>query len=165
MPSWKLIISVIGTCGIGVIISMLSPAFKLSGQNVGWIVLFNVASLIVVDILKIQFRVLIHEEPGTTIDSDELLQAPKLTATEKKVKKDLRYVVHNESIVSKEDMAHVIEVKRRRSKSSLAGFFDIGTEFVLNDGFIQSPVGRKNIGSPLATISENVRVKQKSSPY
>jgi magnesium-transporting ATPase (P-type) len=162
MPSWKLIVSVIGTCGIGVIIAMFSADFKLAGENVGWIVLFNVASLIVVDILKVQFRILIKEEPGETIDTDELLKAPKKTETQKKVEKDMRYVVHNESIMPKEDREHVVEVKRRRSRSSLAGFFDIGTEFVLNDGFVQGhgSVYRRN----LAPIPEG-RVKQMSSPY
>lgn len=162
MPSWKLIVSVILTCVIGIIIAMFSADFKLSGHNVGWVVLFNVASLIVVDILKVQFRYLIHEEAGETIDTDELLKAPKRTETEKKVKKDMRYVVHNESIMPKEDREHVVEVKRRRSRSSLAGFFDLGTEFVLNDGFVQRPGA--NMRSSLAAIPEG-RVKQMSSPY
>ena len=162
MPSWKLIVSVIGTCVIGIIIAMFSADFKLSGHNVGWVVLFNLASLIVVDILKVQFRYLIHEEAGETIDTDELLKAPKRTETEKKVKKDMRYIVHNESIMPKEDREHVVEVKRRRSRSSLAGFFDLGTEFVLNDGFVQRPGA--NMRSSLAAIPEG-RVKQMSSPY
>jgi H+-transporting ATPase len=127
MPSWKLVVSVICTCGIGIIIAMFSADFWLAGENVGWVLLFNVASLIVVDILKVQFRYFINEEPGETIDTDELRKAPKRTETEKKVKKDMRYVVHNESIMPKEDREHVVEVRRKRSRSSLAGFFDIGT--------------------------------------
>ena len=165
LPSWKLVVSVIGTCGIGIIIAMFSADFKLSGENVGWIVLFNVASLIVVDILKVQFRYLIGEASGETIDTDELRKAPKRTETEKKVAKDMRYVIHNESIVPKEDRAHVVEVKRKRSRSSLAGFFDVGTEFILNDGFIQKPGERGGLRSSLATIPESRRVKQLSSPY
>lgn len=164
LPSWKLVVSVIGTCGIGVIISIFSADFKLAGENVGWIVLFSFASLIVVDLLKIRFRVLIHEEPGETIDTDELLKAPKRTETQKKVEKTMRYVVHNESIMPKEDRDHVVEVRRRKAKSSLAGFFDIGTEFVLNDGFIQRPGERVILRSSLATIPER-RSKQMSSPY
>jgi hypothetical protein len=164
-PSWKLVVSVIGTCIIGIIIAMFSASYTLSGENVGWIVVFNVASLIVVDILKIQFRYLIHEEPGETIDTDELLKAPTRTETEKKVQKDMRYVVHTESIVPAEDRTHVVEVRRKRSRSSLAGFFDIGTEYILNDGFIQRPGDRMGLRSSLATIPESGRVKQMSSPY
>lgn len=160
MPSWKLVVSVIGTCAIGIIIAMFSNDLKLSGQNVGWVVLFNVVSLIVVDIVKVQFRYLIHEEAGETIDTDELRKAPQRTETEKKVNKDMRYVVHNESIVPKEDRKHVVEVRRKRARSSLAGFFDVGTDYILNDGFIQKPAFQ----SSMTPIPEG-RVKQMSSPY
>lgn len=99
--------------------------FSLSGENLGWIILFNVGSFLVVDILKIQFRKAIGEEPGDVIISDELMQPKSRTEVEKTVEKGERYVTHRESCLPMADRHRVVKIK---SRSDLPSMFSLGGE-------------------------------------
>lgn len=144
MPSPYLIFSVFLTIVFGALLATLLPGLGLSGNNLGWIIIYNVASFIVVDIMKIQFREMIGESPGAIIKTDDLIEPAVRTDTQKKVVKDLRYVVHEECELSEQDRGRVVEVK---NKSSLAGFFDMNTDLAINGGFVKKNVGLSVTGS------------------
>ena len=170
-PSMYLIISVLLTCVVGALIACLTDeneGLGLHADNMAYITIFNIGTLIVVDIGKIFFKQSIGEAPGDVIDNDDLLEPPPLTEAQMTVRKQMRYVVHNESVLPPEDRHHVVEI-RKRSKSSLAGFFDIGTDFVLNDGFVSRNNENSTLLNPhrMGTIQEmpERRYKQASSPF
>merc|ERR1712032_725824 len=75
MPSIYLVISVTLACVAGFLIATLSE--DLSWWNVLWIFLFNLGGLLVVDILKVQFKALINDSAGDVIKGDELLGSEK----------------------------------------------------------------------------------------
>jgi hypothetical protein len=131
MPSPYLLGSILITLLAGGLIACL--ALKMALMDVGWIVLFNVASFILVDIVKVEFRKLIGENPGDIIATDDLLEPPVRTEAQKTLKKNVRYSVHRESILNVEDRNHVILVA---STSLLPGIFDFGGELQINGGFV-----------------------------
>lgn len=124
-PSFKLITSVGLTVILGALLVVFVDTFSLSGENLGWIILFNVGSFLVVDILKIQFRKAIGEEPGDVIISDELMQPKSRTEVEKTVEKGERYVTHRESCLPMADRDRVVKIK---SRSDLPSMFSLGGE-------------------------------------
>lgn len=134
MPSPYLIMSILFTLVIGGLIACLDPQLGLTGKNLGFIVLFNVVTFIVVDLLKIKFRELIGESPGEIIASDDLIQPPDRTDAQKQMKKNLRYAVHRDSIVSPEDRKPAVEVKGK--PAWYAGFFHLGLDLDINGGFV-----------------------------
>jgi len=114
MPSWYLILSVLGTCMIGGLIAVYTS--DLSPEAMGYIVLFNLGAFVLVDVLKVPFRHLIHEDAGSQIVSDALID-PSTTVdheseTKKFVQKQLRYQVHKEARMDSEELDHPIEVGR-----------------------------------------------------
>lgn len=114
MPSWYLILSVLGTCVIGGLIAVYTS--DLSTEAMGYIVLFNLGAFVLVDVLKVPFCHLIHEDAGSQIVSDALID-PSTTVdneseTKKCVQKQLRYQVHKEARMDSEELDHPIEVGR-----------------------------------------------------
>mmetsp|Transcript_48500 Transcript_48500/g.103174 ORF Transcript_48500/g.103174 Transcript_48500/m.103174 type:complete len:674 (+) Transcript_48500:33-2054(+) len=164
MPSVWLLLSVGLTLVGGGLIACLMPRFGMHGDNLGYITAFNVGAFVLVDLLKIKFREMIGEEPGDIIASDDLIEPPKRTEAEKKVEKDVRYVVHQEAVVDPEEFGRVVEV---RKKGPMIDFFDLGTEINLNDGFVNKRAGRR---TSLLANNGNMydgrtrRTKQVSSP-
>ena len=164
MPSIYLVLSVGLTLVAGGLIACLVKTLGLHGNNLVYIVLFNLGSFLVVDLLKIKFRQMIGEEPGDIIPSDDLIEPPARTEAQKHVNKGMRYVVHNEAVLDVEDRHHVVEVN---SKSSLAGFFDLNTDLTINEGFVNKNAGlRMSMGvTPAMTAPRPTRrTKQVSSP-
>lgn len=98
-------------------------------MDIGWIVLFNVASFILVDVVKGKFRKLIGESPGDITATDDLLEPSVCTEAQKTLKKNVRYYVHKESILDVEDRNHVVLLT---SNSALPGIFDLGGELHIN---------------------------------
>jgi len=140
-PSLILVFSVLLTCIGGGFIAVF--ASDLSPDNLGYIIVCNVAAFILVDFGKVWFRLsVIHDDPGDTIDSDELIEVkvPPLEKpeTEKLLEKQLRYQVHREAVLSEEDIAHSVSI---RSNSALSNFFDL-TPSTITDGFINQRYGR-----------------------
>lgn len=153
MPSYKLILSVAITLVGGGLLACLYPTMGLRGDNLGYILAFNAGSFIVVDLFKVGFRKLIGEDPGDTIDSDDLIEPTPKTEVQKTVEKDMRYVVHRQSVVNPEDRQHVVEVK----KADALNFFNMGTELNVNDGFV-------NRRMRTSVVGQGGRVKQMSCP-
>ena len=139
-PSFKLFASVGLTCILGGLLAAFLPMWEVAGSNIGWIILFNIAIFLVVDVLKIQFRKLIGEEPGEVILSDELIQPKTRTETQKTMEKGSRYRVHRASIVGVSDRQHEVEIKQ---KSNWRGFWDmgLGAEAFTGHGFISPKKG------------------------
>mmetsp|Transcript_9006 Transcript_9006/g.19166 ORF Transcript_9006/g.19166 Transcript_9006/m.19166 type:complete len:969 (+) Transcript_9006:380-3286(+) len=169
-PSIYLVLSVLLTLIVGGLIAAFVADLSLSGQNLGYIALFNVASFIVVDLIKIEFRKVIGQEEGEVIENDELFEPAPLSETQKSVRKGLRYAVHSVSIMPPEDRHHVVEI-RKRSKSSMAGFFDLGTDLAMNGGFVRKNGDRSTLlyGNyqrlePILEGRSEGRSKQFSSP-
>lgn len=149
MPSIYLIISVLVTLVIGGVLACLLASLGLHLVNLGYIVMFNLAAFVVVDILKIKVREIIGEAPGEIIKSDELIQPPARTEAEKHFRKSLRYVVHEENVLGKDDRYHVVEVESRNWRKSLAAsFLDLGTGFNINGGFVRRSGPFRNIRNP-----------------
>lgn len=163
MPSPYLILSVGLTLVIGGLIACLTKRFGLHGENLGYIIIFNIGAFIVVDFLKIRFRKMIGEEPGEIIASDELIEPTKRTEAEKKVKKDVRYIAHKEAVVDPDEYGRVVEVV---DKNLMVNFFDLGTGINLNDGFINTRTGHRAslIGLSNPHHGGARRTKQVSSP-
>jgi len=161
MPSPYLLISVLLTLVAGGLIVCLADTFGLHGSNLGYIALFNLGSFLVVDLLKIKFREMIGEAPGDIIASDDLIEPPARTDAQKNIDKGMRYVVHNESVLDTVDRRHVVEV---RSRSSLAGFFDLGTDININNGFVNKAGMRASLAVTPARVGPSKRSKQVSSP-
>jgi len=132
--------------------------WTVAGSNIGWIILFNVASFLVVDLMKLQFRKMIGEEPGDVIVSDELIQPKTRTDAQKMAAKGERYRTHRQSIVSVADREHVVLVK---SRSVLPGFFSMGGETLMDNGIANF----RNISLAAPTGVRPRRTKQESSPY
>lgn len=118
LPSIWLVGSVLATCIGCSLIAVF--ATSLSGLNLLWIWLFNIGSFIVVDFGKIQFRILIGDEPGEIIESDELVSVvEKKTEVEKFQAKQKRYSVHRDSAMDPTELEHRVRV---RSQSSMSLF-------------------------------------------
>lgn len=162
LPSVYLIISIILTLVGGGLIATLVPSLGLHGNNLGYILLFNVASFIVVDIMKIHFRKMIGEAPGEVITSDDLIEPAVRTDAEKTIEKGMRYNVHRESILDVEDRQRVVEVRKR---DSLAGFFDLKADISINGGFINKGAAMRTSMVGVHPVSGQRRTKQVSSPY
>lgn len=126
VPSLSLLMSVLVTCVLGAFIAVY--ASDLSVEVMGYIVLYNLAAFLVVDLLKVPFRNIIKEDPGAPIESDDLLEPPKKlnqsTEASEFMKKQLRYHVHRESRVQPSDLEHIVEI--RPSHSILQSFFHLG---------------------------------------
>jgi H+-transporting ATPase len=162
-PSMYLVVSVFLTLILGGLLACLLPTFGLHGANLGFIILFNVGSFILVDLLKIQFRKMIGEEPGDVIANDELLTPKTRTETQKTVEKGERYRTHRKSIMGESDRDHVVEVK---SKSGLPNFFSLGGDTLMENGYIK-PLGSINFmrQKEAPHIRGPHKTKQVSSPY
>eukprot|EP00986_Skeletonema_menzelii_P019197 scaffold27089_cov131-Skeletonema_menzelii.AAC.1 len=132
-PSMYLVGSVFSTIILGGLLAGLLQMWTVPGADIGWIILFNVAAFLVVDLAKILFRKMIGEEPGDVIASDELLTPKTRTETQKTVQKGERYRTHRASIVRESDRCHCVEVK---SKSGLPGFFSLGGDTLMDNGFV-----------------------------
>ena len=158
-PSMYLVGSVFTTLLFGGLLAGLLGMWTVPGADIGWIILFNVGAFLVVDLMKIQFRKMIGEEPGDVIANDELLTPKTRTETEKTLKKGERYRTHRESIVSPADRSHVVMVK---SKSALPALFSLGGESMMNNGYVSD---RKGVVGLAASSSAPHRTKQVSSPY
>ncbi|KAL7456360.1 hypothetical protein ACHAWC_007900 [Mediolabrus comicus] len=162
-PSFYLVVSVFLTLVLGGLLACLLPTFGLHGANLGFIILFNVGSFILVDLLKIQFRKMIGEEPGEVIANDELIQPKTRNETQKTVEKGERYRVHRRSIIGQSDRSHVVEVKQ---KSGLPNFFSLGGETLMDHGYLR-PTGSINFmrQKEAPRVVGPRRTKQASSPY
>lgn len=110
-PSSLLLASVVGTCVIGGLIAGFVSDIRLSPQNMGILIGFDVGLLLVVDALKLWFRKLIHEDPGDVIDSDELLTPPSDDSeVTRHLQKQQRYVVHEQMRVENpRELEHQVE--------------------------------------------------------
>jgi len=158
-PSIYLLVSVFLTIILGGLLAGLLPMWTVAGSNIGWIILFNVSSFLVVDVMKLQFRKMIGEEPGDVIASDELIQPKKRTDAQKTVAKGERYRTHRASVVSLEDREHVVLIK---SKSVLPSFFSLGGETLMDNGI--TDLRRISLAAPSGGVVPR-RTKQASSPY
>jgi H+-transporting ATPase len=136
-PSIYLLASVGGTCILGGLLAHFISMWQVSGSNIGWVILFNVGAFLVMDVLKIQFRKMIGEEPGEVIANDELIQPKARNDAQKTVEKGERYRVHRASIVGQSDRSHVVEV-RQKTASGLPAFFNLGGDLLLNQGIVNS---------------------------
>ena len=136
-PSIYLLASVGGTCILGGLLAHFIPMWQVSGSNIGWVILFNVGAFLVMDVLKIQFRKMIGEEPGDVIANDELIQPKARNDAQKTVEKGERYRVHRASVVSQSDLEHVVEVRQKKA-SDLPAFFNLGGDLLLNQGIVNS---------------------------
>jgi hypothetical protein len=112
MPSIWLIGSVLLTCIVSGIIGVFYSDLALT--NIGFIVAFNVALVLFVDVLKIWFRDLIDDSPGDIIEGDELIQLPEQPDTVKFLEKEKRYAVHRASVLDAADLEHQIEIIQER---------------------------------------------------
>jgi len=109
LPSLVLAASVIVTCIIGGVIAVFGST--LHADNLGYIIAFNIAVLLVVDAIKLWFRKLINDEPGEVIEGDELIPVDGINSeVYKQVKKQQRYQVHRESCMPPSDLQHHLEV-------------------------------------------------------
>lgn len=166
-PSIYLFASVMLTCLLSAFIAVY--ASELDWFNVLWIVLFNFGALLILDLLKIYFLACIGESPGEIIETDELIDAKPVlekTETEKHLEKQMRYVVHNESVLPPEDRQHVVQV-RKKTTSGLDAFFDLSPP-VITDGYVNRSLTRRQMvleqqhgtAAPVPT-----RRKQQSTPW
>ena len=164
LPSFYLMGSVGITLVAGGLIACLVKTFGLHGDNLGLILIFNLGSFIIVDILKIQFRKMIGEEPGDIIASDELIEPTARTDAQKNVDKGLRYNVHKECVLPEEDRYPIVEVKAR---DSFQGFFDLKTDLDINGGFVNKRGGLAGslAHHPVQPGPRVRRARQVSSPY
>ena len=140
------------------LIECLSPQLGLSGVNLGYIILFNLGSFILVDLMKLKFSQLIGDIPGETIPTNELIQPIVCTDTQKLLKKGVRYAAHNESVINVEDRINVVKLV---DAGMLPGFFDIGMDLQINGGFVnkrrrQSSVGIEAMQASVEQNQENI---------
>jgi hypothetical protein len=142
-PSPYLIASILLTLVTGGLIACLSPQLGLSGVNLGYIILFNLGSFILVDLMKLKFRQIIGDSPGEIIPTDELIQPIARTDAQKLLKKGIRYSVHNESVMNVEDRTHVVEVV---DAGMFPDFFNIGTDLQINGGFVNKKRRQSSVG-------------------
>lgn len=166
-PSLYLVASVGLTVIAGALMVTLIPSFGLHGDNLGYIFAFNAVTLVVVDLLKIQFRKMIGEEPGDIIVGDELIEPKPKTEAQKTTEKALRNVVAMDAKLNPEDRERVVQVRKRQG-SILAAFFDVtGEELSTNTGFIKQGGLRASLvgGQPVGDVPRTNRSKQISSPY
>jgi len=113
LPSFALMGSVLLTIIVSALIAIFASELHL--DNMFYIVAFNIALLLVVDVFKIWFRQLIHDEPGGVIESDELIPVDvEVTETKKLVGKAQRYMIHRESAMNAADFQHQIEIVEER---------------------------------------------------
>lgn len=156
MPSLILAGSVLLTCVAGFLISAL--ASDLNWENVAWIVLYNFAAFIVVDVVKVYFKSMIGESTGEIIETDELVQVDKAkTDTKKKVEKDIRYTVHRDSVLSPSDLNHSVEIVRTGSFGSTIRQFGELRNVEITDGYINKrgrARGLSNASTAFAPIAE-----------
>ena len=135
MPSLALLSSVIGTCIGAAFIAVY--ASDLSVRNMGWVLLYNVGALVVVDVCKIFFRKTIHDEPGDVIENDDLLVPTKKSDAAQSMEKKLRYVSHRASLLNPEDREHVIVVRDTKYDNGLvSAFFSELRPMDITDGFV-----------------------------
>ena len=131
-PSMYLLLSVGLTLILGGLLAAYLPIWHVSGANIGYIIIFNVGTFLIVDLLKLQFRKMIGEHVGQVIETDELIQPKARTDAQKTAAKSKRYRTHRQSIVSVEDVSHVVEMKQ---KSGLPPFFSLGGDILFDNGF------------------------------
>jgi H+-transporting ATPase len=151
MPSFWLVFSVLGTC-VGC--SFLAVFYSdLSGENLAWVWIFNVGTFIIVDIGKVQFRLLIGDAPGDVITSDELVVVDEAkNEIEKFQEKQKRYEVHRDSVLHPSELDHVYE-SRRGSFFNIASV-DITDGFVARQTSLRMPPRRvKVVSAPQLTFS------------
>lgn len=144
-PALALAGSVFLTCVASALIAVYASA--LSAVNMGIIIGVNVALLLFVDALKMWFRKLIKDEPGSVIVGDNLIPVDvKKTETEKHMEKKMRYVVHRASVLSAEDMQHTVEIVERKG---WARYFQELRPTNISTGFIhkQKPFTQVNSAS------------------
>jgi hypothetical protein len=104
MPGTLLIVSVVLTIIVAACISIFK--FNLAPANMGYIIAFNAVLLIVTDVLKLWFRVLINDSPGEIIETDDLIEPVELSEAAKFLEKKGRYQVHKASVLTPEDLNH-----------------------------------------------------------
>jgi len=150
-PSMYLVGSVFTTLILGGLLAGLLQMWTVPGADIGWIILFNVGAFLLVDLMKLLFRKMIGEEPGDVIANDELLVPTSRTETQKTVEKGRRYRAHRESIVSVADRSHCVEVK---SRSSLSGFFSLGGEVMMDNGFVNVRKGVSGLAGEFAAQTD-----------
>jgi magnesium-transporting ATPase (P-type) len=155
IPSPLLIGSVLLTCAVGTIIAIL--AMDLQGEFALWVWLYNIVAFVIVDVLKVVFKKVIHDIPGDTIDSDELVQVgeAKSEAT-KHAEKGLRQVVHRQSTRPPSEIVHNIEIFDEGSDTLsmvFNSFARMGPETYLGDGYIYRP-----------TLAQVQRLRSVSAP-
>ena len=137
IPSPILALSVLLTCILGGLIACYSS--KLSTQGMGYIVLFNLATFVVVDILKVPFRKMIGEDPGEPIENDNLIEIPSKTREKQPselqqfLAKQMRYQVHRESQMQPGDTSSSYAVVS--NNAFLDGFWT--GENTVMDGYIR----------------------------
>jgi H+-transporting ATPase len=160
LPSPILFLSVLLTCVVGALIAVFSK--KLSPANMGYIILYNIGVFIVADVLKVWFRDIINDKPGEIIESDELIKVeePK-SETVKHMEKQMRYIVHRESVLQPSDVAHQIEM---REETLVSKIFTDRRGSALSDGFVDKQRVRTRALSTPAGTPLFTRQKTYSSP-
>jgi len=143
MPSLLLIASVLLTCAIGTIIAMV--AYNLEGEPALWTWLYNIGVFVITDLVKVVFKKVIKEEPGDTIESDELFEVdPTKTETAKHVEKSVRNIAHRRASRPVRELAHEVEVTENLSgafEKVFHTFARMGPE-TEGDGFVYKPAAR-----------------------
>ncbi|KAL7575337.1 hypothetical protein ACA910_001855 [Epithemia clementina (nom. ined.)] len=115
-PSIWLILSVGGTLLLGILVAVLSSD-GLNGATVGWIMLFNFVSLIVVDLVKVWFKELIDEAAGEVIESEEIVSLDEVAASlvqksdiDVHMNKQRRAKVHRTAAMQNDDQEHEMQI-------------------------------------------------------
>ena len=157
LPSAILMVSVLLTCIIGALIAVLASDLKVS--NMGYIIAYNVGIFILVDLAKVQFRNLIHEDPGEPILTDDLIPVEVKTETARFTEKQQRYRIHKEASLTAEEVAHQVHI---RQDSFFDGFF-LG-DLQLSDGFLNQSYGRQRAFSNLSSTIRRDRRRTVSTP-
>jgi len=134
-PSNYLLISVSIFIALGCFLAAFVPWFGtgVSGPNIIYIILWNIAVFVVLDIGKVTFRNIIGDSAGEIIESDALIEPVKKiedpNEIEKTMKKKIRYETHKQSHVAERDRQISYEildtttfVGRVKASSCLDGF-------------------------------------------
>jgi len=83
----------------------------VSGENVGWIALFNFVSVVAVDVVKVWFKHQIGEAAGDVIESEELLSPEgEKSEIQKHIDKQQRYHWYRRNRIRKEDLERSVEI-------------------------------------------------------
>lgn len=145
-PSLWLVASVLLSC----ILSTVLVVYRndLTGKDVGWLVGWNIAVFIVIDLGKVCFRHLIGDAPGDTIDSDALLP-PAAPKTEETLQQEKQARLAMQAHLAPADTAHNVQIDSR------AGMFSDGFVHPSKRMAVMTQSGLSNLKGTTTTSKKN----------